>query len=197
MTASSISDTLPEQLTTSSAEAEELHLIAQAKKGCADSFRQLVERHQQPIYRFCLHYLHDSDDALEASQDTFVRAHRALGRFHPRTRLSSWLFRIALNLCRDRLRKKRHSTVCLDGQDWSCHRAHPDQSAIHQGDLAKLDRGLRALPTRLRDVLVLSCLDGHSHAECAEILNCSERAIEGRLYRARQRLLHWWENEPT
>lgn len=62
-------------------------------------------------------------------------------------------------------------------------------------DLAKIDRGLNALPEQFRAILVLSCLDGLSHGECAEILKCSERAVEGRLYRARQRLAEWWERD--
>jgi RNA polymerase sigma-70 factor (ECF subfamily) len=63
-------------------------------------------------------------------------------------------------------------------------------------DLAKLDRGLAALREKSRTVLVLSCLDGLSHGECAAILKCSERAVEGRLYRARQQLASWWESDP-
>ena len=85
--------------------------------------------------------------------------------------------------------------VALEAQDLPCHGPAPDEAAMRDTDLAKLDRGLHALPEKFRAVLVLSCLDGLSHAECAAILKCSERAIEGRLYRARQRLGEWWEKQ--
>ena len=69
----------------------------------------------------------------------------------------------------------------------------PDEAAIDGGDLAKLTRGLAALPPRLHQLIVLSCLEGLSHAECAEVVGCSARAVEGRLYRARRLLAAWWD----
>ena len=169
----------------------ELAEIKAAQSGCDDAFRSLVERHQARIHRLCFHYLSNEDDAREACQDTFVRAHGALQRFVPRARFSTWLHQIALNLCRDRLRRKR-PTVPIDQFDFPCGKAAPDEAAIREADLAKLERGLALLPARLREVIVLSCLEGLSHNECSAILKCSERAIEGRLYRARTRLSAWW-----
>lgn len=173
-------------------------MIAAAQKGCPDAFRALVERHQQRIYHFCYHYLRDAGDAREACQDTFIRAHKALPRFRPKAKLSTWLFQIAHNLCRDKARTRRgRTTVELDdhAKDLPCHRAAPDEAAMRDADMAKLDRGLKALPEKFRAVLVFSCLDGLSHEECAAILKCSQRAVEGLLYRARQKLAEWWEKE--
>lgn len=200
MTASSITSPLglPRQGTPD--ELAEDALVRRAQGGCPEAFRALVERHQQPVYRFCHCYLRDAEDALEASQDTFVRAHGALSRFTPRAKFSTWLFRIALNLCRDRARARkgrRDARSGIDDHQWACRGVQPDEAAMRDGDLAKLDRGLNALPAALRAVVVLSCLDGLSHAECAGILKCSERAIEGRLYRARQRLAAWWDADPS
>ncbi|WP_052573825.1 RNA polymerase sigma factor [Haloferula sp. BvORR071] len=180
-------------------EGAELALIHAAQSGCSSSFRHLVESHQQRVYHFCFQYLRDSGDAREACQDTFIRAHRGLPGFRPKARLSTWLFQIALNLCRDRAksRARTHPTSFLDGPelDLPCGRATPEEAAIRQADLAKLDRGLAALSLKFREVLVLSCLEGLNHAECAAILKCSERAVEGRLYRAREKLSAWWERE--
>lgn len=176
-------------------DAEDQRLVRETRGGSDDAFRALVERHQKPIHRFCFHYLRNAEDALEATQDTFVSAHRALDRYQPRARFSTWLFQIALNQCRDRLRRVRSSPAVE--QDATCPRPQPDQAAIHEADLAKLDRGLAALREKDRAILVLRCLDGLSQDECAAILKCSERAIEGRLYRARQRLARWWALENT
>lgn len=203
MTAFSLDSSLPAPvslpLVPTADEAAEVALVQAAQGGCPDAFRSLVERHQQRVYHFCFHYLRDAGDAREACQDTFLRAHAALPRYRPRARLGTWLFQIALNLCRDRLRSRPaargRQLVALDAQDLPCQRPAPDEAAMRDTDLAKLDRGLLALPEKFRAVLVLSCLDGLSHAECAAILKCSERAIEGRLYRARQRLAEWWEKQ--
>ncbi|MCW1884865.1 RNA polymerase sigma factor [Luteolibacter flavescens] len=181
-------------------EAAELALVHAAQGGCTQAFRALVERHQQRVYHFCHHYLGDAGDAREACQDTFIRAHGAIARYKPRARLSTWLFQIALNLCRDRKRPTARTRPHLALHDLApelpCHRAAPDEAAMRDADLAKLDRGLATLPQKFREVLVLSCLEGLEHAECAAILKCSPRAIEGRLYRARQALAVWWDRTP-
>ncbi|HEY1121019.1 MAG TPA: RNA polymerase sigma factor [Haloferula sp.] len=181
--------------------AAELALIHSAQAGCPQAFRSLVERHQQRVYHFCFHYLGDAGDAREACQDTFIRAHGALHRFKPKAKLSTWLFQIALNLCRDRKRPTSKSRPHLalheheHAAELMCHRAAPDEAAMRDADLAKLDRGLSTLPEKFREVLVFSCLEGLDHTECAAILKCSPRAVEGRLYRARQQLAAWWEKE--
>lgn len=202
MTASSLAelaDLVSLPFGPSAEKAAEAALIEAAQGGCPAAIRTLVECHQQRVYHFCFQYLRDAGDAREACQDTFIRAHGALSRYRHRTRFSTWLFQIALNLCRDRLRAspavRGRLHVALDAQELPCHRATPDQAAIRDTDLAKLDRGLNALPEKFRAVLVLSCLDGLSHGECAAIMKCSERAIEGRLYRARRQLAKWWERE--
>jgi RNA polymerase sigma-70 factor (ECF subfamily) len=203
MTAFSLDSSLPSPislpLVPTADEAAEAALVLAAQAACPDAFRALVERHQQRVYHFCFHYLRDAGDAREACQDTFLRAHTALARYRHRARFSTWLFQIALNLCRDRLRSRPaargRQLVALDAQDLPCQGPTPAEAAMRDTDLAKLDRGLAALPEKFRTVLVLSCLDGLSHAECAAILKCSERAIEGRLYRARQRLAEWWEKQ--
>lgn len=174
-------------------------LIAEARGGSQDAFRALVDRHQDAIHSFCFRWLENAEDAREACQDTFVRAWTALPRYRRQGRFSAWLFRIALNLCRDRHRSKarrqQRSTRSLDESDgdFPCSRPGPDESASQASDLAKLDRGIRLLSEHLRAPLLLCCLEGLSHQECAQVLKCSPRAVEGRIYRARRELLDWWK----
>lgn len=180
----------------SSDEMAEAILVRLAQGGCPDAFRTLVERYQQRIYLFCFRYLRDSCDAKEVCQDTFVRAYDALARYRPRARFTTWLFRISLNLCHDRSRARRPTvkrSTRRESEEFPCPAAAPDRAAELAADMVKLDRGLAALPEKLRDVLILSCLDNLSHGECAAILKCSERAVEGRLYRARRELAKWWD----
>lgn len=177
-------------------------LVQAAQTGSQEAFKQLVERHQSAIYDFCVRWLGNAEDAREVCQDTFVRAWEALPRFEKRARFSTWLYRIALNLCRDRFKSKagRQSRATLfleDGPgEWACSQPAPDEFASQSGDIEKLHRGIQALPEFLRSPLLLCCIEGLSHQECAHILKCSPRAVEGRIYRARRELLDWWNREP-
>jgi RNA polymerase sigma-70 factor, ECF subfamily len=176
-------------------------LVQAAQSGSQEAFRQLVERHQDIIYDFCTRWLGNAEDAREVCQDTFVRAWEALPRFQKRARFSTWLYRIALNLCRDRYKSKagRQNRATLSIEDtpreWACPQPLPDESASQSGDLEKLQRGIQALPESLRSPLLLCCIEGLSQQECAHILKCSSRAVEGRIYRARRALLDWWNRE--
>jgi len=176
-------------------------LIQAAVAGCEDSFRQLVGWHQEAVYHFCYQWLQNPEDAREACQDTFVRVYAALGRYRRRGRFSTWLYRIALNRCRDlqkskAARQKRATSSLGDrGGDLACQRPAPDEAVAQAGDLEKLRRGVALLPDRLRAALILSALEGLSHEECAAVLKCSVRAVEGRIYRARRELMTWWDAE--
>lgn len=173
-------------------------LIRSAQAGNPEAFRTLVEWHQGLILRFCLHWLHDSEDAREAVQDTFIRAWQALDRYEHRGLFTHWLYRIALNVCRDRQKSKasrqRRATSPLgQGESpFACQRPTPDETLARSGELEKLQRGMDLLPERLRVVLILCGREGLSQEEAGAILNCSARAVEGRLYRARKELLAWW-----
>lgn len=179
----------------------ERRLIADAQGGCHDSYRLLVEQNQDMVFRICRQCLGCPDDAREVCQDTFVRAYDALPKFRPRSRFSTWLFRIALNLCRDRIRaraaKKRSAEeAVVVGEDSAiCPLPCPDESLALSEELERLRLGLDLLPARHREALVLSAFEGMDHAGCAEVLGCTVRAVEGRLHRARKALLLWWDSQ--
>jgi len=182
----------------------ERQLVHAAQQEDHDAYRQLVELHQEKVFRFCRQLLSHREDALETCQDTFVRAYRSLTGFQwrRRARFSTWLFRIALNLCRDRLRsaqqKKQQLTDPIDDSSLSTSgpSSQPDEVLERHEDMQKLRRGLDALPLRLREALILFTMENLSHRQCSEILRCSERAVEGRVHRARQHLIEWWNREP-
>ncbi|MEM7011776.1 MAG: sigma-70 family RNA polymerase sigma factor [Verrucomicrobiota bacterium] len=176
-------------------------LIEAAKKGSDDAFRRLIERHQNAIYQFCFRWLRDSEDAREACQDTFVRAHRSLRRYRESGHFSTWLYRIALNVCRDRHKSKsnrqRRETTSLThfAGEVAASQPAPDEVVARANDLEKLHHGIQQLPEKLRVVMIICGIEGMSQEDCAGILDCSVRAVEGRLYRARQQLLVWWNQE--
>ena len=180
----------------------EARLIRRAQSGDTAAFRSLVESHQDMIYRLCVQWLTCGEDAREACQDTFLKAWQALPAWQPKGKLGTWLYQIALNQCRDRARsrttRQRRATVTLDHLPATpaCPGASPDLAAARNGDMEKLQRGLAHLPEPARAVLLLCGMESLSYAEAAAVLRCSERALEGRLYRARRQLMDWWNGHP-
>jgi RNA polymerase sigma factor (sigma-70 family) len=171
---------------------------AAAAAGSSGAFQRLVERHGGALHRFCLHALGCDRDAEDICQETFVRAWHALPRYREHGQFRAWLWRIARNLCRDhaRSRTRRRRWLC----DWPSESPpealaathSPDEAAALKADLAKLSEGLALLPEGLREPLVLSTVECLPHAEVAVILGLSLRAVDTRVFRARQRLLAWW-----
>lgn len=170
--------------------------VAAAADGDDDAFVRLVERHQEKVFRFCCQWLPNAEDAREATQDTFIRAYLALERYRREGRFSTWLFQIALNQCRDRLKSKagsqsRHTDSLVKGgksDDLICPAPAPDEAVALSGDQERLGEAIEKLPMKLRAVVIICGVEGMSQETCAEILNISVRAVEGRFYRARRQL---------
>ncbi len=180
-----------------SLDAEQVKLRA-AQAGDMAAFEWLVRQHEDRLFGFCSRWLRSHEDAREVCQDAFVRAWQALPEFEGRARFSTWLYQIALNLCRDRAKSRTarqgENTMALHEMTDAplCPQSTPIESAELQSELKKLERGLALLPEKLRAALALTAVEGLSHEECAQVLACSVRGVEGRVYRARQMLLEWW-----
>jgi RNA polymerase sigma-70 factor (ECF subfamily) len=182
-------------------EGVEQQKIRDAQAGDMAAFEWIVQQHEERLFGFCCRWLRCVEDAREVCQDAFVRAWQALPEFEGRAKLSTWLYQIALNLCRDRAKtraaRQRDSTIALEDveQPPLCPQQSPAASAELNSEMQKLQRGLAVLPEKLRAVLMLTTMEGLSHEECAQVMNCSTRGVEGRVYRARQMLLKWWDED--
>lgn len=170
-------------------------LVARSREGCHDAYAELIDRHRERIFRFCLGWTGNPEDAEELCQDVFVRAYSALPRYQGEQHFAAWLFRIARNRCHDHHRSRAHRDAAKNRPlessgvvGFTAPGLSPDETAADSEALAKLRRAIASLPERLREVLVLCGVEGLSQEECAELLGCSRRAVEGRLYRARQEL---------
>ena len=163
--------------------------------GRQTAFAQIMHRHQAAIYRLVRGFVGDADESLDLTQETFIAAHRALSRYDVDRSLRTWLSAIALNKCRD-WRRKRAVRQFLSfampiGRE--AEAVPEDRSAIEDAvadrqELDRVTRAIAALPTTLKEPLVLRTIEGMSQTETALILDISEKAVETRLYRARQRL---------
>lgn len=163
-------------------------LMASLAAGDDAAARAIVDQYLALILALARRMLGDQSEAEDVAQDTFARAWAAADRWEPgRAKLSTWLHRIAMNLCLDRLRKKRPEPLdpdfdaVSDGPD-------PEMQLAQRETAQSIDRAIQALPERQRAAIVLSHYQYLSNTEAAGILNVSVEALESLLARGRRSL---------
>ena len=181
-----------------SPEEQDAHDMARLARGEDKALNALMERHGQKLFHYLLRSLQNEDDAADLAQETFVRVFQNCSRFDPSQKFSTWLYAIASNLVRDRYRwRSRHPQVSLEAEnDESAGLGHtleaadpgPDEQLQADERAAAVRRAVAALPEDLRQPLILAVYQELPQAEIAAILKCSIKAVETRLYRARQQL---------
>ncbi|MDD2762959.1 MAG: sigma-70 family RNA polymerase sigma factor [Opitutaceae bacterium] len=163
------------------------------------ALNQLIARWQRPLFTFAWRYVQNQTDAHDLVAEAFVRLHQQRNRLRPDTRLSAWLFATLSNLCHNHYRwRRRHPTVSLDApiddDETPAHAAVPSDASPPNATLeqAETRAAVRAaigrLPHDLRMTILLHHYERLSYREIGAIAGCSERGVETRLYRARQRL---------
>lgn len=169
-------------------------LVALARGGRQQAYRALIERHRDSVYRLVRGAIGDADEALDVTQETFISAFAALDRYDPDRPFRAWIARIAFNKARDWSRRRavrRFFSFAVPetaGDLLIDPAAPPDQLAEDRQALARAGSAIAALPAALKETLILRTIDGMGQAEAAAALGVSEKTIETRLYRARQRL---------
>jgi len=163
------------------------------------ALNELMERHAGKLFNYLIRRLQNKEDAADAAQETFVRVYQNRAKFDTSQRFSTWLYTIATNLVKDRYRyRTRHPQVSLDAENEqtgvSFHKNLPAENLTPSDDLQTNERAdavrraVAALPDDLRTPLILAEYEGRSQAEIGEILGCTAKAVETRIYRARQQL---------
>ena len=178
---------------------DDKHTMQRLQDGDDLALNEIMARWKEPLATFCYRYTGNLTDAREIAQETFVKVYTSRHRYHPvaGVKFSTWLFRIAANLCRMRHRwKKRHPEVFETDQEspLELQESHvpPSDDPRHLLDLktlsADLDTAIRSLPSDLRTAFILQELQGISQVDIAAIQNCTVKAVERRLARARETL---------
>src|SRR5437763_5308833 len=165
-------------------------LVARSIGGDADSFNQLIQRWERPIYALAYRTIGREEDARDVCQETFLRAFRALPGFRGQAKFSSWLYRIALNLCRDWVRRERRTPVVQPPEDVDLMEmaaaAEPSESIedlVARKDLSRLvERAMALLPEEQRTAIVLKEYHGLTFQEIAELVGCPLSTVKTRLY---------------
>lgn len=168
---------------------EDSDVVERIRSGETDAYAVLVRKYQGRIRGYCLWTLRNAAEADDAAQEVFIKAYRGLGGFRGKAGFSTWLYRIAVNHCRDLLRKMARERM----ESWDALREEQGEAAeplAAQADPSRdlrrqLQEALDRLPEGDRQLLVLRELQGLSYRDLAEELGCSLDAVKARLKRAR------------
>jgi RNA polymerase sigma-70 factor (ECF subfamily) len=164
--------------------------------GSNREFEWLVEAYERRLYNVALKFTGNPEEAADLTQDTFVRAFRAWPRFRKEAGAYTWLYRILVNLNKDRIardarKRDREAYVGGEGGEWEripYQGPSPDDSA-RSGELrGALQEAIGRLPMGYRECVVLKDMEGLSYEEIAQVMDITVEAVRSRLARARQQL---------
>jgi RNA polymerase sigma-70 factor (ECF subfamily) len=161
-------------------ESQDALLIAEAIAGDLESFETLYRRYSARVYGLCLRLTRHEADAQDCTQETFIRAWRQLGRFRGDSAFGTWLHRIAVNEVLSR--RRRASTEQRYLRVVQPETAPSDQEGTI--DVEELERAIRQLPDRARDVLVLHKIYGYTHEETGKMLDIAAGTCKAQVHRA-------------
>lgn len=167
--------------------------LAALARGDDAALGRLIRRWQRPLFSFACRYLQNEADAADMVAETFAKLYQQRRRISEGASVSSWLFTVLANRCRNRLRwARRHPAEPFDVMEGRagipCDQPQPDSALRQRERVSALQRAVADLPHELKTALLLHHYDRLSYREIAAIAGCSERGVETRLYRARQRL---------
>ena len=173
-------------------------LVDKIKNGDYKAFESLVTRYESKVYRLAIRMLRNQQDAEDALQETFLQVHRGLAGFEGRSAFSTWLFRLATNVCLMKIRHRGTEPSKLlpledylprheEGEvpqmvDWTIR---PEEALLSKESREKMMEALEKVPPEYRAVFILRDMEGFSNAETGESLGISVAAVKSRLHRAR------------
>ena len=165
-------------------------LVARSKGGDADSFNQLILRWERPIYALAYRVIGREEDARDVCQETFLRAFRALPGFKGEAKFSSWVYRIALNLCRDWMRKQRRAPTMqmpegVDPIEMAGERGPVEsiETLVERRELSGVvEEAMKLLPEDQRMAIILKEYHGMTFQEIADLQGCPLSTVKTRLY---------------
>lgn len=178
---------------------DDLTLVRRYKEGDEQAFRALVQRYERKVFAVAFGMLKDREEALDISQEAFVRVHQNLGRFQGDSAFYTWLYRIVRNLAIDRLRSRKSEASAVDDSAEAQERAQAGGVATHLGtnpqrgalrrELAeKMNEALAKLSGNHREILLLREVEGMSYDELATTLEIPKGTVMSRLFHARAKM---------
>jgi RNA polymerase sigma-70 factor (ECF subfamily) len=175
--------------------ASDARLVEEVRRGDRDAFGILVTRYERRLHRLLRRLVHDQEQARDLAQETFLRVYQHLDQFDSSRRFGPWLFRVAVNLAVDWLRRRKpvlRLSQMARGDDSPMDVVDPDPRPRRELE-QEVQRVLQDIPLNYRTVLVLRDLEGFSCSEVAAIEGRREATIRWRLSRAREMFRKVWE----
>lgn len=182
----------------SPAELDDASLAAEAAAGSREAFDVIVERHRRTVYQVCYRFVNNHEDASDLAQDAFVRAWKGLKNFKGQAALSTWLYRIAVNVCLNRLSAKTPATEPIESPErFEDGRIEGAQHAmLREERAAAVRRAIARLPEKQRATLILRTYQELSHQQIADVLGSSVGAVKANFFHALANLKKILGSEP-
>jgi RNA polymerase sigma-70 factor (ECF subfamily) len=170
------------------AELDEPALIAAVLDNQAGAFDLIVERHRRSVYQLCFRFVGNHEDASDLSQDVFLRAYRGLRRFRGQSTLATWLYRIGVNVCLNRVSAKTalgQLTEPIEERQFVDERAEsPSEHMLKEERAARVRAAIARLPRTQQATLILRTYHDLSHQEIADVLGSSVGAVKANFFHA-------------
>jgi RNA polymerase sigma-70 factor (ECF subfamily) len=171
------------------ADLAEPDLVAACLAGRPGAFDLVVERHRRQVYQLCYRFVNNHEDASDLSQDVFVRAFRGLKNFKGQSSLATWLYRIGVNVCLNRVSVKQHTSEPIgERHDVDDGRESASDRVLRAERAAQVRRAVARLPEKQRAALVLRMYQELSHQEIADVLGSTVGAVKANVFHALQNL---------
>ena len=176
----------------------EQELVKRAKAGDEEAFEELVSLYEKKIYNMGLRYTGNQQDALDICQDVFLRLFRFISQFNEESSFSTWIYRIASNVCKDCVRKSQKimeiSFEVRDEEDGGYEINVSDLRFSPESDFQRKElrmaivQGISALPEKYREIIIMRDINGMSYSEIGKCLGLEEGTVKSRIARARDKL---------
>jgi RNA polymerase sigma-70 factor, ECF subfamily len=165
--------------------SDDAGLVARCLAGDASAFDVLVERHRRQVYQVCYRFVGNHEDASDLAQDAFLRAYRALHTFKGRSAFGTWLYRVAINVCLNRVSGKQPPTEPIDLREHEDVRGErPDRDVLRQEQAVAVRAAIARLPKKQRATMILRMYHELPHEQIAAILGSSVGAVKANFFHA-------------
>jgi len=177
---------------------DERALIAACLSGQREAFDQLVLRHRRSVYQVCYRFVGNHEDATDLAQEVFLRAYRALGSFKGNSGVGTWLYRIAVNLCLNKVSSRVPRTEPIDERSGLTVREPDAMAQLMSAEQAgQVRAAIARLPRKQRATLILRVYQDLPHQEIARLLGSSVGAVKANFFHALNNLRRLLREEPT
>jgi RNA polymerase sigma-70 factor (ECF subfamily) len=178
-------------------EWDDAALVDACLEGHKQAFDAIVTRHRRAVYQVCYRFAGNHEDASDWSQEVFVRAWKGLKNFKRQAALATWLYRIAVNTCLNRVAARKSDTESIDSERLVDHDTEDPRARLIRGERAMaVRRAIALLPDKQRATLILRAYQDLSHQEIAEILGSSVGAVKANFFHALANLKKILGSEP-